>query len=64
MNVNFQTIVSNRGITRTAQSLQTPNDNLGRILLTPPSSKVNVNKILRDKDLMSKAVELVKKHIY
>ena len=64
MQVNFQKIAVNRGITRTSKSLQAKNDDLGKILLSPPSSKVDVNKILRDKDLMAKAVELVKKHIY
>ncbi len=64
MKVDFNTRVINRGITRTAQSLQTPNDRLGRLLLKKePNSKVDVKEILQNEQLMDMARDFYNKFI-
>ena len=64
MKVDFNTRVINRGITRTAKSLQTPNDDLGRLLLQKnPNEPVDVNEILQNKKLMKMAQDFYNKFI-
>lgn len=63
MRVDFQARALNRGITRTAQSLQSPNDKLGKLLIKGPNEPIDVKEIIQNKELFNKAVNFVKKYI-
>ena len=64
MRVDFNTRIINRGITRTPQSLQTPNDKLGKMLLQGDSRpNDNVTEIVKNKELMSKMANFFKKFV-
>ena len=64
MKVDFNTRVVNRGITRTAQSLQTPNDSVGKMLFQKEvKAPVDVRGMLQNKQLMDMARDFYNKFI-
>jgi len=64
MHVNFDARVINRGITRTAQSLQTPNDKLGRTLLQKdPNAPVDIKEIMQNSHLVKMAQDFYDKFV-
>ena len=64
MPVNFDTRIVNRGITRTARALQTPNDKLGQTILQKSSdAPVDVRDIIKNQEMMINFGNFFKKFI-
>ena len=62
MPVSLDTRIINRGITRTAKSLQTPNDKLGQTLLKKDeNAPVDIRDIIKNQELMTSAGNFFKK---
>ncbi len=64
MQVNFDARAINRGITRTAKSLQTPNDRLGQTLLQrDANAPVEIKEIMQNSQLVKMAQDFYNKFV-
>ena len=61
MQIDYLTRISNRGLTR-FKSLKRPNDNLGKALLSSKPSVTEAKEILKNEDVIIRAIRLIKKY--